>query len=313
MDDRTPPAGGPDPAEERVDVALAALLARDDVWADAPDVEDAIVAAIAAESATAVPAVTAESAAAVPEVTAESADGSGPASGVVELSSRRRGRLLGGLAAAAALVAVVGAGIVLLARDTGSDPDVELALAATELAPGASAVAAIDTTPIGVKLVLDVTGLPPAEPGTYYQAWVRNEDEGVSAGRSTCAAATGRSSCGPGWRSRTTRSSRSPSRRKAPGPSRRAASCCAVSSSHPDAAQRAAARRSSTTCIVAATGSRRVRAIHRTVTMTVGDVRLEALPPTATSERVKELDGVHLRAYVTAGGALVSAEPVATG
>jgi hypothetical protein len=61
--------------------------------------------------------------------------------------------------------------------------DVELALAATELAPGASADAAIDTTPLGTRILLDMRDLPPAPAGTYYEAWLRiDADIGVSAG-----------------------------------------------------------------------------------------------------------------------------------
>ena len=38
-------------------------------------------------------------------------------------------------------------------------------------------------TPIGTRIILDVAGLPPAEPGTYYEAWMRVDAEtGVSAG-----------------------------------------------------------------------------------------------------------------------------------
>jgi hypothetical protein len=37
--------------------------------------------------------------------------------------------------------------------------------------------------PLGTRLILDVAGLPPAEPGEYHEAWMRTGPEvGVSAG-----------------------------------------------------------------------------------------------------------------------------------
>jgi hypothetical protein len=58
-----------------------------------------------------------------------------------------------------------------------------LALVGTDLAPGASAEALIDPGPLGVRITLDVSGLAPSPPGTYYQAWVRKSPEiGISAG-----------------------------------------------------------------------------------------------------------------------------------
>ena len=49
--------------------------------------------------------------------------------------------------------------------------------------PGASADAELEDLASGLRVVLDVSDLPPAEPGTYYQGWVRSEDgEGVTIG-----------------------------------------------------------------------------------------------------------------------------------
>jgi hypothetical protein len=93
--------------------------------------------------------------------------------------SARRGRfgrpvVWGGLAAAAAAL-VVGVAVVELVGSTsdGDGTGQEVALAGTELAPGASAVATLRDTPTGVAVDLEVEGLPPAPEGSYYQAWVK--------------------------------------------------------------------------------------------------------------------------------------------
>jgi hypothetical protein len=78
--------------------------------------------------------------------------------------------------AAAAVVFLAGvAGAFVLLRDSGDPPDEhhEFAAAGTDLAPDASAVAAVVERPAGIVIQLDVSGLPPATPGTYYQGWVR--------------------------------------------------------------------------------------------------------------------------------------------
>jgi hypothetical protein len=71
-------------------------------------------------------------------------------------------------------------GIVVRNGDGGAGR--EFAVAGTELAPGASAVATVEDTGSGVSIELDVSGLPPAEPGTYYQAWVKGPDGLVTVG-----------------------------------------------------------------------------------------------------------------------------------
>lgn len=102
------------------------------------------------------------------------------ASNVVSISRARRwlGPFAVGVAAALALVV----GVSFLGGDSGRD-GVELALAGTDLAPGAEGVVEIVDTPNGTVLLLDVSGLPPAPEGSYYEAWVRQDAEvGVSAG-----------------------------------------------------------------------------------------------------------------------------------
>jgi Anti-sigma-K factor rskA len=55
-------------------------------------------------------------------------------------------------------------------------------VAGTELAPDASAVARVEETGSGVAIELDVRDLPPAEPGTYYHAWLKGPDGLVTVG-----------------------------------------------------------------------------------------------------------------------------------
>lgn len=80
------------------------------------------------------------------------------------------------VAAVLAVVVAVG-GIVL----TQPDP-VDFTLAGTVLAPGATADVRVVETPAGVVLRLEVTGLEPATPGTYYQGWVLSGEKAVSVG-----------------------------------------------------------------------------------------------------------------------------------
>lgn len=102
------------------------------------------------------------------------------AANVVSISTARRwvAPFAAGLAAALALVV----GFSALNTDDGRD-GIELALDGTDLAPEASGVVEIVDTPNGTVLLLDVSGLPPAPEGSYYEAWVRQDaNVGVSAG-----------------------------------------------------------------------------------------------------------------------------------
>jgi hypothetical protein len=137
------------------------LLADDAVWAEpSPTGVDELLAAIQAESDGTVPAA--------------------PAS-APRVPSRRRSRRLVLVAAAAGIVAVAGVvGVVVRSADDGAGQD--FAVAGTELAPDASGVATVEETGSGVAIELDVSGLPPAEPGTYYQAWVKGPDGLVTVG-----------------------------------------------------------------------------------------------------------------------------------
>lgn len=149
-----------DPAdEEAIFAAIAELAATDSPVSVAADTEPAIRASMPSE-----PALT----------SAEQP------SNVVSISSRRRwaGPFAAGIAAALALVLGVSA------LTGGTDrAGIELALAPTDLAPDAVGVVEIIETPNGTVLLLDVSGLPPAPEGSYYEAWVRQDAQvGVSAG-----------------------------------------------------------------------------------------------------------------------------------
>ena len=74
------------------------------------------------------------------------------------------------------------AGVVGILARPGDDGGREFDVAGTELAPDASAVATVDERGSGVAIELDVRGLPPAEPGTYYQGWVKGPEGLVTVG-----------------------------------------------------------------------------------------------------------------------------------
>jgi hypothetical protein len=146
--------------DDRLD-ALGVLLSRAELWEDPPEgVEDAVVAEIAA------------------------ARGPTAHRGARRSSSGGSGRRLGAIVATAAAVLALGilAGVLLTDGGAGDDGGVVVALAGTELSPGASATAEIESTPLGVKILLDVQDLPGAPEGSYYEAWLRTPTDGVSAG-----------------------------------------------------------------------------------------------------------------------------------
>ena len=111
------------------------------------------------------------------------------------------------LVAAAAAIVVLAGVVGILVRPPTTVP-VRTSVAGTELAPEASAVATVEETGSGVAIELDVSGLPPAEPGTYYQAWVKGPDGLVTVGTFHMRGGDDTSSCGPACRSTATRRSR---------------------------------------------------------------------------------------------------------
>lgn len=139
---------------------LASLLRDAELWS-APDqtTEDAVVLAIAHEAARPAPI-------GVPSP--------------VEAASGRRWRTPQWLAGAAAVIAIVVAG-VMFTRGSGSNGTV-FALAGTDAAPSASGEARVSATPAGLKIILVARGLPGAPDGYMYEAWVSDGTIGVSAG-----------------------------------------------------------------------------------------------------------------------------------
>jgi hypothetical protein len=148
-------------ADDRAELdALRDLLADPTLWAEPPaGLEDAVVAT----------------------VTAEAAAQARP----VDLASRRAARprpekkdgwnrpvFL--VATAAAVVAVVLSAVLLL-RDPTAERRFDVALSATELAPGAAGTATMLKKDSGWEIRLDATGLPRLDGGRFYQAWLRNE------------------------------------------------------------------------------------------------------------------------------------------
>jgi hypothetical protein len=62
------------------------------------------------------------------------------------------------------------------------DLDTVVAVNGTDLAPAATGIATLRPTPSGWYIRLDVSGLPAAPEGSYYEGWVWSEEEGVSIG-----------------------------------------------------------------------------------------------------------------------------------
>jgi Anti-sigma-K factor rskA len=155
-------AGQGDDSTRETALRFRDLLADDAVWAEpAPTGVADLLAAIEAESAGRM-------------VTAAPAARPGA-------PSRRRRRRLMLVAAAAGVIALAGlAGILVRSDDDDAGQDV--AMTGTQLAPDASAVATVEETGSGVAIELDVRGLPPSEPGTYYQAWVKGPEGLVTVG-----------------------------------------------------------------------------------------------------------------------------------
>ncbi len=145
------PEGGE--SQERLDL-IRDVLSTDATWAEPPpQVADGVLAALAVEAA--------------------------PMPAVNEQRSGRWALVLagaGGLVAIAALVL----GSVSVIQDEG---DNVVAMSGTELEASALGEAAFGPNEAGWWIRLDVTGLPPAPEGSYYEGWVWSDDgEGVSIG-----------------------------------------------------------------------------------------------------------------------------------
>lgn len=95
--------------------------------------------------------------------------------------ARGPGRRLLVAVAAVAVVLVATVGLLLSGR-AGTPPDWEVALPATELAPGTTSSVAGWNTDAGTRMVLTVDGLEPAPDGYVYELWLSRGSVNVSAG-----------------------------------------------------------------------------------------------------------------------------------
>lgn len=188
-------------ADEQAELdELRTLLADPTLWAEPPaELADSVVALIAAEASTTIGTTSATTSLSLEEAevfgfggrtlgTAEPAsDVAGPfATDPIDLASarqakeRRRGHSRFTrptfLVAAAAAVVAVALSAVLLLRDSPDQVRFDVALSATELAPGASGSAIMLKTDSGWEIQLNATGLPRLDGGRFYQAWLRNAD-----------------------------------------------------------------------------------------------------------------------------------------
>jgi len=146
-------AGQMPPDAERLDL-IRDLLGREATWAEPPpEVADRLLAAIGAEDAP-----------------------------VERKPSASRRRWLAPAAAAVGLVAMVT--IVAGLAGVFSSPDQQIiAIAGTDLHPGANGEATIREAGSGWWIGLDIADLPAADIGTYYEGWVWNDQgDGVSIG-----------------------------------------------------------------------------------------------------------------------------------
>jgi hypothetical protein len=136
---------------------ILAILRQEELWADPPvDLEDRTLAALRAERDTR------------------------PAPRVDELAvaRERRSRRQRWAAMLVAGAAAVVFGVVATVAVTGNDePKSTVAvLAGTELEPAAAGRVNIVPRNSGFEIKLDISGLPPAPAGSYYQGWLRNKD-----------------------------------------------------------------------------------------------------------------------------------------
>jgi Anti-sigma-K factor rskA, C-terminal len=143
------------PDKDQLDL-VRLKLAEDETWADPPrSVLDEVLTAIDIES-------------------------SGQQVAAASPGSKRRWAVVAVSLAAVAVLALV---FVSLPGLLGQDSSSVVAMSGTDIEPGATGTATLESTSGGWLIRLDVEGLPPATPGTYYEGWVWNDNgEGVSIG-----------------------------------------------------------------------------------------------------------------------------------
>jgi len=188
---------------------LRALLADPTLWSEPPaELEDSVVALIAAEAAAGAPTggevehfpfvrspaepepdqLAGRRSAPQPSTDRQAPAAEPPAAGSapIDLGAARRAKQEGSgrrrftrpafLVAAAAAVVAIALSAVVIVRNQTAQPRFDVALAATELAPGASGSAIMLKTDSGWEIQLDAAGLPRLDGGQFYQAWLRNAD-----------------------------------------------------------------------------------------------------------------------------------------
>lgn len=160
--------------------AFRELLGRPQVWDDPPaGLEDAIVDAIGLESRRE------PLAPPLPDGDTEPVEPAA-ASTVSDMRRRRVRTSAPWWLAAAAAIAVIATGVALVVRggdgSEGPDEGLVFALAPSEAAAGATATARVSATPAGLRIVVDVDGLPAAPANAYYEAWLSDGRTAVSCG-----------------------------------------------------------------------------------------------------------------------------------
>jgi hypothetical protein len=152
------PAGQSDPLDR-----VTAALTTGALWSDPPDgLRSALLAAAAREAA---------ARDTPPDATAHPADTTPqPADAVAApIALRRPVRRRWYVTAAGVAAAAVLATVLAWPRPETTT----FAMAGTALAPRASAVAGLEQKKAGLAITLEIKGLAPAPPGTYYAAWLR--------------------------------------------------------------------------------------------------------------------------------------------
>jgi Anti-sigma-K factor rskA, C-terminal len=167
MDSDERPRALPDPILE--------ILRQQELWVDPPaDLEDRTLAGLRAERDNRpVPAV-------------DDLDTS-PAPVVDDLAvareRRSRRRRWAALLVASAAAVVFGAVATVAITGTNEPESTVVTLAGTALEPTAAGRANIASMDSGFEIKLDISGLPPAPAGSYYQGWLRNgEGDAVTIG-----------------------------------------------------------------------------------------------------------------------------------
>jgi hypothetical protein len=177
----------PEEDEPALPARVAELLAHPGTWAPPPAMTAAELIAMAQADATApagspVAAAEPDMSSRPSAVTSAAPDpsASAPAGGVVVPFRRRPRWMRPVLAAAAALVLVAAVTTGVLA--TRERPTATIELAGATGAPAAHGRIRVIERDAGWRLVLNVQGLAPAAPGTYYQGWAIKDGEYVPLG-----------------------------------------------------------------------------------------------------------------------------------